>query len=451
MHFIWVGGPIPDDYSRNIQQWQEQNPEYEVNLWIDTGATKEDQIPNALQSAEATGARVRNLADSDKNLLNGAKNARFYNEEVVGQNANYAAASDILRLEILKREGGIYVDTDLPPKEGIHLGQIEAQEGFMKPPQSNDFICAVPESEVVNALLDGVHDRYESILSPGIPSAAQDLGTAAARAPDSDPDTQMRANDASTNEKIDLHRDKAPFKLRTETTLEMTGPDLYRDIIQKTQIQPLIDSGRMDEAVTKHDNLISRDLESKFENVSDQTWRDKGPQDDAHAKQYFTQEYNYRFRQTAKAEINDIADKIKALDPNNPQLKALSKLGSQLSGVSKEIPASHIISDWKKEHQEHAGIVDDMESDAKKVEAILEGADINLGNYAQQRDAMRPSQKFAMESSGDVVQDMNKGLREGVNTTKDALSHLEQSFGAQGAGGSSAEDDEGDGESCAVM
>ena len=44
IHFIWVGNPIPDKYITNILLWKQKNPEYEINLWIDSDSVAPHQI-----------------------------------------------------------------------------------------------------------------------------------------------------------------------------------------------------------------------------------------------------------------------------------------------------------------------------------------------------------------------------------------------------------------------
>lgn len=78
IHQIWLGGRVPEKYREFMDSWQRFNPSYEYKLWTD-------------KEAKDINMSKRNIFESCKN--NGMK-------------------SDLLRYEILRQEGGIYVDTD---------------------------------------------------------------------------------------------------------------------------------------------------------------------------------------------------------------------------------------------------------------------------------------------------------------------------------------------------
>ena len=78
IHFIWLGSPLPTQYIPIIQSWIDYNPECTVKIWT----------------------------DADAETFN------FENKDMFNQETNYGAKSDILRVAILEREGGIYADID---------------------------------------------------------------------------------------------------------------------------------------------------------------------------------------------------------------------------------------------------------------------------------------------------------------------------------------------------
>jgi mannosyltransferase OCH1-like enzyme len=78
LHQIWLGEkPLPDEFARYRQTWLDHHPSWEHHLWT------EDNLPTDLRRPEAR-ERLRLPAER----------------------------SDILRLEVLWRHGGVYVDTD---------------------------------------------------------------------------------------------------------------------------------------------------------------------------------------------------------------------------------------------------------------------------------------------------------------------------------------------------
>lgn len=78
IHWIWLGSPLPEIYTSNIQSWIDKNPGWEYKIWTD--------------------ADVEDFQLINKNLFDAIP--------------NYGAKSDIWRYEILERFGGLYVDID---------------------------------------------------------------------------------------------------------------------------------------------------------------------------------------------------------------------------------------------------------------------------------------------------------------------------------------------------
>ena len=112
-HHIWVGpNPLPDEYRDYRETWRHHHPDWEMHLWT------EDNLPTDLVRKEAY-ERLRRPAER----------------------------SDIIRLEMLLRFGGLYVDTDVeclrsiePLLEGIDFCTSYNRPGML----SNAFIGASP-------------------------------------------------------------------------------------------------------------------------------------------------------------------------------------------------------------------------------------------------------------------------------------------------------------------
>jgi len=77
IHYVWVGGPLPDVQRAYIDTWRETNPDYEFTLWNES-----------------------NIDFSIKLMR------RAYNER------KWAKVADIARLVAVLRYGGVYLDTD---------------------------------------------------------------------------------------------------------------------------------------------------------------------------------------------------------------------------------------------------------------------------------------------------------------------------------------------------
>ena len=126
-HQIWVGpDPLPEEYARYRQTWLDHHPGWELRSWT------EDNLPVPLRRPEAA-ERLRAPAER----------------------------ADILRLELLWRFGGVYVDADF---ECLRSLEPLVEEASL-------FIGAAKPGRVNNALLGSVQghailDRALDSLEP---------------------------------------------------------------------------------------------------------------------------------------------------------------------------------------------------------------------------------------------------------------------------------------------
>lgn len=206
LHFIWVGGDMPERNRTCVTSFVERNPGWEINLWIDrrnllagarraavmpmyrggdgkaTGVWDPTVVPSGDIETIAAGIggsagelrdlRQRNLAS----LINFARGSgirlRYANEvsetgvaflfsqykrEMTDRGTNFGAASDILRILILRREGGVYLDTDVgcrQPLPELRCMRHGALWGLVMPPAVN------PPSEAEWHSVDWWTDTY---------------------------------------------------------------------------------------------------------------------------------------------------------------------------------------------------------------------------------------------------------------------------------------------------
>lgn len=120
-HQIWVGPePLPDEYAAYGQTWLQHHPGWELKVWT------EDNLPEGLRP------------------------------EVYERLRAPAERANILRLELLQREGGVYVDTDFEALRSIEP-LIENAELFItlaKPGRVNNALMgSVPDHPVVTEAL----------------------------------------------------------------------------------------------------------------------------------------------------------------------------------------------------------------------------------------------------------------------------------------------------------
>lgn len=77
IHYVWVGGPLPDEQRAYVDAWRDQNPDYEFTLWNESNI--DFSIP-----------LVKQAYDQKK----------------------WSKVADIVRLMAVLKHGGIYLDTD---------------------------------------------------------------------------------------------------------------------------------------------------------------------------------------------------------------------------------------------------------------------------------------------------------------------------------------------------
>lgn len=179
IHFIWLGGPIPEDYLLTIHHIAAlaKKSGFEINLWVDhkrnyekTALAKEMEIPNL---------RVRHIDDVFKRMQadkfhqeegRGKIYEKLIRREMIGLK-NLAAASDLLRYEILRQEGGYYLDTDIHfrTKMDAVLKADQSKYGFLcgwRFPHnrilgSNDIIGVTPDHDIMKIAIQKIIKKYQ--------------------------------------------------------------------------------------------------------------------------------------------------------------------------------------------------------------------------------------------------------------------------------------------------
>lgn len=129
IHQIWVGpDPLPDEFASYIETWRHHHPKWTHRLWT------EENLPTDLRHPEAL-ERIRHPAER----------------------------ADILRLELLWRQGGVYVDADFECRRAMdpYIGDADFFTAWLKPrPEgkpgrvNNAFVGSVPGHPLLERALD---------------------------------------------------------------------------------------------------------------------------------------------------------------------------------------------------------------------------------------------------------------------------------------------------------
>ncbi len=127
-HQIWLGPDrLPDEYARYQQTWLDHHPDWQLHLWT------EDNLPHPLRRPEA------------------AEKLR-----VPAERAN------ILRLELLWRHGGVYLDTDFECLRSIEplIDQAELFISLAKPGRVNNALMgSIPNHPLLDHALEQIQPR----------------------------------------------------------------------------------------------------------------------------------------------------------------------------------------------------------------------------------------------------------------------------------------------------
>lgn len=109
IHQYWTGGPIPAWLRRFSEEWHEMNPGWAYYLWSDYALA---------------------IDDPETGLENAALWHRA--EEFVAPGRQYQLRADIVRYELLKRFGGVWIDMDFEPLKPLDswFAEVDGDEPF---------------------------------------------------------------------------------------------------------------------------------------------------------------------------------------------------------------------------------------------------------------------------------------------------------------------------------
>jgi mannosyltransferase OCH1-like enzyme len=128
IHQVWVGpSPLPERFAAYQETWRRLHPDWELRFWT------EDNLPPDLRRPEAY-ERLRSPVER----------------------------CDILRLEVLWRDGGVYVDTDFEALRPIDelLGDLDFFVGYIGPGRpAHGLMGAVPRHPIIGRALEEIRPR----------------------------------------------------------------------------------------------------------------------------------------------------------------------------------------------------------------------------------------------------------------------------------------------------
>ena len=170
-HLIWLGSNIKFSSIDFIISFFKENPDYQIYIWSDDekfikstlNTRNHGYFSNILVSQRFNIKNIELLKKlSDPVILQSFEAVR---REVNGYKINYAAASDILRLMILRKYGGLYLDEDIRFSR-VHnpIGQLTSRNSFMIGAWpgffSNAMLASTVSSQFTFHALSSINNAY---------------------------------------------------------------------------------------------------------------------------------------------------------------------------------------------------------------------------------------------------------------------------------------------------
>jgi len=171
MHRIWFGSFLRDQYQKYILNFKKNNPHFRIIIWTDFKGLNLQEINEFKRFCSENNIYLENIREHshllnysliekelDDGLTHDAQNSRVH----------FVRASDLARISILFRMGGLYTDTDTDcwdslPEIYLPLGLIIKSAKKMNPIENNeldselvyyDFIGALPGNKILALCAD---------------------------------------------------------------------------------------------------------------------------------------------------------------------------------------------------------------------------------------------------------------------------------------------------------
>ena len=158
VHLIWIGGEQPDYLKYFLKSFRENMPDFEIRIWGNKELNKK-YFPLTYEyikkAKKYQGKPMREEKELGGHIMRD-KNKKPY------LHSKWAQITDLMRLEIVYREGGFYFDTtfeilkpmyNLLNKKYKFVGCNEVPRFKRMPFLSNSFFGAIPKSPILKRLL----------------------------------------------------------------------------------------------------------------------------------------------------------------------------------------------------------------------------------------------------------------------------------------------------------
>ncbi|RZI45842.1 glycosyltransferase [Candidatus Finniella inopinata] len=182
-HYIWLWGPLYEDYWSSISRFamllKKARSSASVVVWVDDLKNleflKERQTRGALRKLNEGFETYGPLLDIRKIDQLKDKKPDFFTDEQYDEYwniinferhglRNFASVSDMIRLEILRQFGGVYLDTDMTPlffgMDRLPASAFKVPHNFQIINRTNSLIVSTPRHPVINSMMRHVLIAY---------------------------------------------------------------------------------------------------------------------------------------------------------------------------------------------------------------------------------------------------------------------------------------------------
>ena len=175
VHFVWVGSmkTIPKARLKLVERWIAflKSKGFKYYFWIDPLGTNQEQ-PEMLPKQEVmlTQAGIEKEAIKDIAEIKNEISMQIIRYEIDKLRPNYGTASDLIRYEILKKYGGVYLDSDIDLPDDLDstlygedaFWQKEGRTSFYRGGGANDIIISPPNSDALQKIISYVQANYRT-------------------------------------------------------------------------------------------------------------------------------------------------------------------------------------------------------------------------------------------------------------------------------------------------
>ncbi len=188
--YIWLGDNLNKQGRTNIEKWRKRNPKLNAYLFIDSSLyyvsdeheTQKNlhEYKKLLQWAKQNHVIICDINLSQQHsksyllgvseLVNTMYGINYYLDEINGEHKNLAAASDIIRWNLIYLFSFIYIDAKdvYPGHEPIPLNLFASKEFFCNVRKingisiiNNDILASPKNNPFIKFILDEILNRYE--------------------------------------------------------------------------------------------------------------------------------------------------------------------------------------------------------------------------------------------------------------------------------------------------